>query len=172
MGSDSFCSVGNRQNRDFNPRSPCGERHRRTCNGRRHSVYFNPRSPCGERPGDDSGLVTVLVFQSTLPVWGATNIPVTAVRVAADFNPRSPCGERLCAVLARHNQRARFQSTLPVWGATRVLPLTINGNIISIHAPRVGSDPVRSDLPIADPNFNPRSPCGERRKLFAKQYSE
>ena len=56
--------------------------------------YFNPRSPCGER--HIYAIVSAIggIFQSTLPVWGATKIGVTA------------SGNRL------------FQSTLPVWGAT------------------------------------------------------
>ena len=35
--------------RNFNPRSPCGERPSRRCLGRSR-CHFNPRSPCGERP--------------------------------------------------------------------------------------------------------------------------
>ena len=33
---------------------------------------------------------------------------------------------------------------------------------ISIHAPRVGSDPEAGGPPKAAWDFNPRSPCGER----------
>ena len=33
-----------------------------------------------------------------------------------------------------------FQSTLPVRGATMLLALTMRGYLISIHAPREGSD--------------------------------
>ena len=33
-----------------------------------------------------------------------------------------------------------FQSTLPVWGATKLDIDTVDALIISIHAPRVGSD--------------------------------
>ena len=83
------------------------------------------------------------------------------------FNPRSPCGER------REYKRGK--------------PRTRK---ISIHAPRVGSDAML-ELPCADevtfqstlpvwgatstanaivinsPDFNPRSPCGER--LYSRQ---
>ena len=37
--------------------------------------YFNPRSPCGERPCWRAMRSTTLGFQSTLPVWGATQAP-------------------------------------------------------------------------------------------------
>ena len=125
-------------NRDFNPRSPCGERpdnpgyrglgHMISIHAPRvgsdcvsssivHSQrYFNPRSPCGERRLGGSILSRCEIFQSTLPVWGATaedftltafiTISIHAPRVGSDrnagisfhrvrhFNPRSPCGER------------------------------------------------------------------------------
>ena len=55
----------------FNPRSPCGERHgvRTTPTAIRN---FNPRSPCGERRpklGTEGGS---MLFQSALPLRGAT----------------------------------------------------------------------------------------------------
>ena len=80
------------------------------------SIHFNPRSPCGERLGMVDSLGLGNIFQSTLPVWGATvaypytqrafKISIHAPRVGSDrvseyisvsrsdFNPRSPCGER------------------------------------------------------------------------------
>ena len=95
------------------------------------------------RVGSDYAFTTEMaermLFQSTLPVWGATadahprvgleHISIHAPRVGSDrsyahralfltnFNPRSPCGERL-------------QSNDEVPSRVR----------ISIHAPRVGSD--------------------------------
>ena len=101
------------------------------------------------------------VFQSTLPVWGATKSNLLQRANFFDFNPRSPCGERLCAWADKiHHQR--FQSTLPVWGATCYQGDRKSGSLISIHAPRVGSDAkfiAHCNL-LCD--FNPRSPCGER----------
>ena len=35
------------------------------------------------------------LFQSTLPVWGATSEGSNAMYDYKHFNPRSPCGERL-----------------------------------------------------------------------------
>ena len=125
--------------------------------------YFNPRSPCGERPDGSFFIRALAAFQSTLPVWGATR--------------------------RQHKKRCwkpTFQSTLPVWGATKKMSEGLGGVVISIHAPRVGSDDdsgfqflfpglisihaprVGSDgqdvnaLADAVMHFNPRSPCGER----------
>ena len=78
-------------------------------------------------------------FQSTLPVWGATSRQRRACKIWRDFNPRSPCGERR-QTRRRSPARQRFQSTLPVWGATFFTALPRVVRIISIHAPRVGSD--------------------------------
>ena len=121
----------------FNPRSPYGERH--AGNGQRPAAAnFNPRSPCGERLG-------------------------RRVRrePRANFNPRPPCGERLLnfhIVLLQN----LFQSTLPVWGATEVLTQYTGTDVISIHAPRVGSDFCYAKRLNLTRDFNPRSPCGER----------
>ena len=108
--------------RDFNPHSPCGERLRllplrslpyhfnphSPCGERlvdysqfNNLVDFNPHSPCGERPSDSSFWAAMpLIFQSTLPMWGATLFLIQQCRF--------------------HRQ---FQSTLPMWGATLQLLL-------------------------------------------------
>ncbi len=77
---------------------------------------FNPRSPCGERRNGAKENVAAMIFQSTLPLRGAT-------------------GALACVAYS-----VEFQSTLPLRGATLV--------------PNLG---------ISRENFNPRSPCGERR---------
>ena len=102
------------------------------------------------------------VFQSTLPVGGATfrhsaqmrirNISIHAPRGGSDlsaswywyaqsyFNPRSPWGERHC-MLHITQPSDPFQSTLPV-GGSDLERLARGGSRygISIHAPRGGSD--------------------------------
>ena len=191
---------------DFNPRSPCGERLRQrdTC---RSGEHFNPRSPCGERRVPcEHGIVSYIIsihaprvgsdrirdftfrdsegFQSTLPVWGATLVPLDLPFFFRHFNPRSPCGERPGRPKRRESS-ARFQSTLPVWGATcggwppcrrrtdfnprspcgeRLVGRAAgtSQHAISIHAPRVGSDCGGVGTVLLRENFNPRSPCGER----------
>ncbi len=127
---------------------------------------FNPRSPCGERLGlRITFFNTNSLFQSTLPVWGATrldkiypvvlHISIHAPRVGSDPSNSGSTAEPLS-----------FQSTLPVWGATPVCSHLPCRTGISIHAPRVGSDPptVRP-WPLLCHDFNPRSPCGERRPI-------
>ena len=176
-----------RQTRDFNPRSPHGERRLISIT----VIIFEIISIHAPRMGSDwqgSRKNASSTFQSTLPAWGATNqhqtsvehsaISIHAPRMGSDFrspllfplyvlyfNPRSPHGERLYRYNARppcgyfnprspHGERRRkldnvqeleqFQSTLPAWGATPPpVPILVTNVGISIHAPRMGSDPSR-----------------------------
>ena len=124
---------------------------------------FNPRPPCGGRL-----LIPVIsssegIFQSTPPVWGATEtakrppafrgISIHAPRVGGDSAPQARAaayrpisihaprvgGDHILAFKTIKFQV--FQSTPPVWGAT---PPGLS----------------RGAFPI---NFNPRPPCGGRR---------
>ena len=123
---------------DFNPRSPYGERPRAF-----HFAYpifdFNPRSPYGERLSFLQPLPSSGLFQSTLPLRGATANSDGADQRQCDFNPRSPYGER-----PRYNihqiHLQQFQSTLPLRGATQPPENTDTAAQISIHAPLTGSD--------------------------------
>ena len=100
-----------------------------------------------------------------------------------DFNPRSPRGERP-PILRQIGISLRFQSTLPARGATNLPEYGSAKPVISIHAPREGSDlrqigiSLRNLISIHAPregsdrlviiinhpllHFNPRSPRGER----------
>ena len=149
--------------------------------------YFNPRSPYGERRQDTGAVIEAKIFQSTLPVWGATRDDARPRRLQVYFNPRSPYGERQRQYDSKR-QTAQFQSTLPVWGATEraagmgidvefqsTLPVwgaTCGDNgiylllEISIHAPRMGSDDAPAAVHNGETYFNPRSPYGERHIMF------
>ena len=124
----------------FNPRSPCGER-RRSSPDRSASARFNPRSPCGERRSSDHG----------------------SFPVGRGFNPRSPCGERLLE-MTLSPLAVPFQPTLPLRGATGLWLWWHVGNRVSTHAPLAGSDGYGRTSCRESPCFNPRSPCGERRR--------
>ena len=131
------------------------------------------------------------LFQSTLPVGGATYGHKVRKNLKTNFNPRSPWGERpeigknriikiqfqstlpvggaTCpGFLVPKNWR--FQSTLPVGGATgldKSFELSYN---ISIHAPRGGSDLAVTGWKVSPGNFNPRSPWGERLTVSVSTY--
>ncbi len=66
-------------------------------------------------------------------------------------------------IFAHESNVDTFQSTLPAWGATWAYGISKLYEPISIHAPRVGSDPVSSRRGPCACHFNPRSPRGERQ---------
>ena len=103
-------------------------------------IYFNPRSPCGER-------------QEGAAIGAA----------GTDFNPRSPCGERL-RLSDFPDLRLVISIHAPRVGSDRDNEKVAQAWAISIHAPRVGSDGIMLTLQKFTAYFNPRSPCGERRR--------
>ena len=102
--------------------------------------HFNPRSPWGERRKVIVFTFQFKIFQSTLPVGGATYgsdllEPEKEISIHAPRGGSDDTGQ--CASL--------YQG-------------------ISIHAPRGGSDiPVLSVRKVIT-DFNPRSPWGERQQ--------
>ena len=108
------------------------------------SRNFNPRPPCGGRPCCRQYPQTPSkAFQSTPPVRGAT---------------KATRGFITCRL---------FQSTPPVRGATLLSPPPVPLKGISIHAPRAGGDHGNTQIPSREDHFNPRPPCGGRRRNFS-----
>ena len=79
-------------------------------------TYFNPRSPCGERPSAQRSPTGKPVFQSTLPVRGATINRFTsyAFESISIHAPRAGSDPAFFVNISA----LQFQSTLPVRGAT------------------------------------------------------
>ena len=122
---------------------------------------FNPRSPWGERPATTTEVSKLTRISIHAPrggsdsAWTATSVPashfnprspwgerpLTAFRPSSVsyFNPRSPWGERR-GFGACSTSLGQFQSTLPVGGATGNSLIRQTLFFISIHAPRGGSD--------------------------------
>ena len=130
--------------RYFNPRSPDGER-LRECGADSHAAAdFNPRSPDGERHAMVDGLQAALVFQSTLPGWGATwfllhcrqwcGISIHAPRMGSDLHTFQRGG------------RGDISIHAPRMGSDPVIDARRGRDAISIHAPRMGSDSLSSTM--------------------------
>ena len=113
------------------------------------------------------------IFQSTLPEKGATLAMQIALQVSENFNPRSPRRER-------RPQKVPvvmlfvFQSTLPEKGATISARDIDTTGLISIHAPREGSDYSEVNKMWILNHFNPRSPRRERHagEISQEQYEK
>ena len=96
-----------------------------------------PREGSDGRPGGKK--CCVLKISIHAPREGSDFIFCAGERLRMDFNPRSPRGERPeCALLIESTHK--FQSTLPARGATYIIKTSIEIAMISIHAPREGSD--------------------------------
>ena len=106
-----------------------------------------------------------MIFQSTLPMRGATCIITARINGGRDFNPRSPCGERLTVSYITFLALTISIHAPHAGSDNRIVNLANNG-LISIHAPHAGSDWMPTAMLGCLSNFNPRSPCGERRDLY------
>ena len=126
----------------FNPRAPCGARHRDSGSFREHQVSIHaPR--VGRDIALNSGSFRSIEFQSTRPVWGATET---------------------CRSSARP---PRFQSTRPVWGATiRKARSICTLRCFNPRAPCGARRSKRGKLTLIV-CFNPRAPCGARHRSLS-----
>ena len=123
--------------------------------------YFNPRSPCGERLDWIRKSMTTRLFQSTLPMRGATLIRcgITFSDAISIHAPHAGSDQWFLfrgsiSTISIHAPHAgsdlesnlcqprglQFQSTLPMRGATVDVDGMTSSVIISIHAPHAGSD--------------------------------
>ena len=128
--SDKPDKKAGSQEKDFYPRSPCGERpffySLTACR-----QYFYPRSPCGERPScfslwflglfisihallaESDSLYMDSVppasrFLSTLSLRRATRLFLEIYTLFKNFYPRSPCGERRVVHVAQDPSPGRI----------------------------------------------------------------
>ena len=155
-----MCSLLKEAARNFNPRSPHGERHR-NCFPAHPVRNFNPRSPHGERLNPHMAIFDEIHISIHAPRTGSDRGNGRTSFASSYFNPRSPHGERLglhqrgirrvyfnprsphgerLGTQSRTSCDCRFQSTLPARGATRGCRKPVRMVDISIHAPRTGSD--------------------------------
>ena len=209
MGSDILARSHRLTIRYFNPRSPGGERPG-SAPERLRELQISIHAPrVGSDKTGDFAEYGPQTFQSTLPGWGATTSGTLNGTVTL-FQSTLP-GWGATKETAEALGMSQFQSTLPGWGATvrgdrgrvpdchfnprspggerlHVIRRTHDLLLISIHAPRVGSDTHRQRLTTTTIRFqstlpgwgatcrparkrsprlyfNPRSPGGERRSM-------
>ncbi len=118
----------------------------------------------------ETALKSILAFQSTLLMRGATEHGGLHPAGLQNFNPRSSCEERRGRRSCR-SSLTTFQSTLLMRGATSDLHDSLRMILtISIHAPHARSDATAWYFTTTHPHFNPRSSCEERHfHLAGKQ---
>ena len=149
-----------------------------------HGWNFNPRTPCGVRLRLFGLHQHPQVISIHAPRVGCdflsryledgTKISIHAPRVGCDsltlristsrrnFNPRTPCGVRRSRRRGMELAGTNFNPRTPC-GVRRGWPVGgTQGQPISIHAPRVGCDPLWHRSKRKSRDFNPRTPCGVR----------
>ena len=172
------------QNR-FNPRTPCGVRPEwgktRFCRKRFQSTHslrsatfshlnkwgwfqgFNPRTPCGVRHN-------ILQVYSPSPQFQSTHSLRSATFLQCRPPPAPPVSIHAllaeCDVdnLAGHLADIKFQSTHSLRSATYNPFQPDYRRIVSIHALLAECDPWMPSQAPGKLRFNPRTPCGVRRK--------
>ena len=134
--------------RNFNPRSPCGERHHHRRPPMQVRANFNPRSPCGERPvtwmkSPRRPMISIHALLAESDHNGRCVYPY-----GCDFNPRSPCGERRGRGGASPKTQINFNPRSPCGerpARRRLLPHVWQ---ISIHALLAESDALAPSLRV------------------------
>ena len=102
-------------------------------------------------------------FQSTRPMRGATKVD-ERLKKACGISIHAPhAGRDLCRGGTSYITE-EFQSTRPMRGATHRPRLVRVRQLISIHAPHAGRDLICWPCTRCPGNFNPRAPCGARRR--------
>ena len=144
----------------FNPHSPCGERHHRL----RHRggiQIFQSTLPLRGATGRAYVLPFYNKFQSTLPLRGATRDPV-GVRALERISIHTPLAGSDLGPTDPAFVSDIISIHTPLAGSDVGVPFVEELLRISIHTPLAGSDP-RSYVDVTSiTNFNPHSPCGER----------
>ena len=123
---------------------------------------FNPRSPCGERPGFAISCIFGSVFQSTLSLRRAT-LHKQHRRGWLEFQSTLSLRRATPIMLSPLQVRA-FQSTLSLRRATRRGPSMQRSSSLfqsTLSLRRATDSQCRQQYTRR--YFNPRSPCGERR---------
>ena len=133
----------NRAERNFNPRSPHGERHPCAVHKRHARGRFQPTLPARGATRGAAQAHTGLHISTHAPRTGS-DPPWVRGRISSPghFNPRSPHGERRKVGWVSGEFSKKFQPTLPARGATLRRPSAGRGRDY----------------------FNPRSPHGERQR--------
>ncbi len=162
VGSDVVVDAFRSHRHHFNPRPPRGER-RLQLIVLLLSLLFQSTPPAWGATWQPRVQTFRPGFQSTPPAWGATltviflahtqTISIHAPRVGSDggkaawssryltFQSTPPAWGATRQAVAHDYAAGIFQSTPPAWGATSVIDFVmLLLNLISIHAPRVGSD--------------------------------
>ena len=125
---------------------------------------FNPHSPSGSDNVLFHGIVFLPISIHALQAGSDTLIKLIS-NSTINFNPRSPArGATRGGAIPRHPTSISIHA--PRAGSDNREKQRKTRYFILIHAPRAGSDLLGSGVSLDSPDFNPRSPRGERRRVL------
>ena len=123
---------------------------------------FNPRTPCGVRRDGNQLFPVIVRFQSTHSLWSAT-VATAICHIWLPFQSTHSLWSATNILLGFYDD-IQFQSTHSLWSATGILNGSLFGQDVSIHALLVECDRRALHSSVLAKGFNPRTPCGVRRK--------
>ena len=124
---------------------------------------FQPTRPLRGATDGSPGYISPFGFQPTRPLRGATIcIPPSSIRDR--FQPTRPLRGATAALGLVLEAALRFQPTRPLRGATQTVAAADYVVGISTHAPLAGRDQDIETGEVIQEDFNPRAPCGARRR--------
>ena len=152
-------------------------------NGSSKADHLNTRIPYGIRPVVKVRSYTLIVFQSTHPVWDATaraTFPATSFlfqsthpvwdatrsavieAISCGFQSTHPVWDATTGAKSATSVKSRFQSTHPVWDATTLISCPNNSTKFQSTHPVWDATNASSLSTLVICNFNPRIPYGMR----------
>ena len=132
---------------NFNPRAPCGARRfYGTCHGRNRN--FNPRAPCGARQNGRRRFLSIVRFQPTRPLRGATSQMARRTKPTS-ISTHAPLAGRDSSDKNKDNKQSNFNPRAPCGARLRELN-KLSRTVI---------------------DFNPRAPCGARQQKSTNHYA-
>ena len=178
---------------NFNPRTPCGVRRyvvkkqygvsrisihapHAGCDAERLGLdvmtpeisIHAPHEGCDPTPPQPVYLLSCISIHA--PHAGCDNIiRCLSLRQTTNFNPRTPCGVRHRLRRVR-SAEVRISIHAPHAGCDELSVHRGTQGAISIHAPHAGCDLRSLSVISSFSYFNPRTPCGVRRKICEPFY--
>ena len=128
--------------------------------------YFNPRSPHGERRMANLDLKANAYISIHAPRTGSDIRQADVVKNRLIISIHAPrTGSDRSRPVSADFPKSRISIHAPRTGSDAPCAVEDESKAISIHAPRTGSDTMHTQGAGDPPDFNPRSPHGERHAL-------
>ncbi len=163
-GSDSSGPTTKAPRPYFNPRSPCGERRSYAINDKRRDPISTHAPRAGSDVTDYEFIIFAEVISTHAPRAGSDRGQLRRLFIDLCISTHAPRAGSDARRVEFSQLYSKFQPTLPVRGATLLLSPKISFSRFQPTLPVRGATMYFPPPAIYPGHFNPRSPCGERRR--------